>query len=319
MIETNRLIAGNNVKVLKKFPENCIDLVLTSPPYDNVRSYKGKILNTPHNGYSFPFEPLAKQLYRVLKPGAVIVWVVDDGTDNNGSRTGTSFKQCLYFKEIGFNIHDVMFYEKNGSSFPSKTRYYHNIEYVFILSKDKPKTINLINDRYNRWAGQSNWGKSTNRSGGDDLKETKSHVTPDFGVRFQTWRYNTGKGFTTKDEIASNHPAIFPEDLARDHILSWSNVGDVVLDPFIGSGTTAKMALLHRRQWIGIDINEDYIEDIAKPRMKEYEGTLDLLNEYSDKVIIESMRQEVKRKAIQRQDEEELNVENTTSELFEIE
>jgi DNA modification methylase len=314
-MKTNSILCGNNVDVLKTFPDSCIDLTVTSCPYDDMRNYKGKVSGTNYNGYSFPFESLAKELYRVTKDGGVVVWVVNDGTDKNGSKTGTSFRQALYFKEIGFNIHDTMFYEKNGCSFPSKNRYYQTVEYMFVFSKGKPKTVRLIDDRKNLWAGFSSWGTQTNRSNGDELKEVKSHVTPDYGARFQIWRYNTGKGFTTKDDIAFKHPAIMPEELARDHILSWSNVGDVVLDPFIGSGTTAKMALLHRRCYIGIDINQEYV-DLANERLSLYKTESFMEDQYDDNAFIASLRNKVKEKEVIKIDNEPKENKSSLSDLF---
>lgn len=311
-MKNDEIILGNNVDILKKFPDECIDLTVTSPPYDNLREYKGKVKGNNYNKYSFPFEELAKHLYRVTKRGGVVVWVVNDGT-SNGSKTGNSLRQCLYFKECGFNIHDYMFYEKNGCNFPSTNRYYQIIEFMFILSKGKPKTVNLINDRLNKWAGCSNWGKKTSRSGSDELKEEKTHITPDYGVRFNIWRYNTGKGFSTKDNEAFKHPAIYPEELARDHILSWSNVGDVVLDPFIGSGTTAKMAMIHKRKYIGIDFNEDFVK-LSKERVAKYKSII--LNEnYSDDIFINSLREKKKMDTIK--NEKYIPEENTIKELFE--
>lgn len=297
-MEINKIICGNNVEVLKTFPEECIDLTITSPPYDLMRNYKGKVSSIDYNGYSFPFENLAKELFRVTKKGGVVVWVVNDGTDKNGSKTGNSLRQALFFKECGFNIHDYMFYEKNGCNFPATNRYYPIIEFMFVFSKGKPKTIRLIKDRKNNWAGFTNWGKKTSRSNKDELTVDKSYVTPDYGVRFNVWRFNTGKGFSTKDNIAFQHPAIFPENLARDHILSWSNVGDVVLDPFIGSGTTAKMAILHKRNYIGIDINQEYIK-ITNERITNI-GLIE--SNYSDENFINSLIEKDKQTTIKKQD-----------------
>lgn len=295
-MKLNQIISGNNIDILKTFPDECIDLTVTSPPYDLLRNYKGKVSTVDINGYSFPFENLAKELYRVTKDGGVVVWVVNDGMVD-GSKSGNSLKQCLFFKECGFKIHDYMFYEKNGCNFPSTNRYYQVIEFMFILSKGKPKTVRLIKDRKNNWAGFGNWGKKTSRSNSDELKENKSHITPDFGARFNIWRFNTGKGFSTKDEIAFKHPAIFPEELARDHILSWSNIGDTVLDPFLGSGTTIKMAKKHKRNYIGIEINAEYVE-IAKERV---ENIGDFDNAYSDEIFIQSIIEKDKQKDIKQQ------------------
>lgn len=280
MIEEHfgKILLGNNVDSCKKLPDACIDLVVTSPPYDDIRNYDKKLeIKNDYNGYSFPFEDLAKELWRVMKPGGTIVWVVGDGTENN-SETGTSFRQALYFKQLGFNLHDTMIYEKNGCSFPSTNRYYQVFEYMFIITKGKPKTVNLLKDRKNIWAGVGSWGKKTSRGKDDALVETEGHVTPEYGARFNIWRYNTGKGFSTKDDEAFEHPAIFPEKLAEDHILSWSNKDDVVLDPFMGSGTTGKMAAIHGRKWIGMDLNQKYI-DIAESRIKKHDTSINELFE----------------------------------------
>jgi site-specific DNA-methyltransferase (adenine-specific) len=251
----NKIIWDDSEKALKKFPNNYIDLTITSPPYDDIREYKGYHFDnlTLHN--------IIVELYRITKVGGIIVWVVGDSTIN-GSESGTSFRQALKFMEIGFKLHDTMIYEKNTSSFPAKrngNRYTQIFEYMFIFSKDKPKTANLICDKPNKWAGHTNWGKNTNRLKSGELKETTDiKPVPDFSPRNNIWKYNIGKGFNSSDKESHQHPAIFPEQLAEDHILSWSNEGDIVLDPFSGSGTTCKMAKKNKRNYIGIDISEEY-------------------------------------------------------------
>ena len=245
------------VEGLKLLKDESIDLTVTSPPYDNLRKY---------NGYSFDFEPVAKELYRVTKLGGVVVWVVGDATIN-GSETGTSFRQALYFKECGFNLHDTMIYEKSGCSLPSPNRYLQHFEFMFVFSKGKPKTYNLICDRENRF---ERWGKTKKvreKDGSFTIRETKPFNK--YGRRYNIWKYVTGgQGNTATDSIAHRHPAIFPEQLARDHIISWSNEGDIVLDPFSGSGTTHKMALLNNRRFIGFEISQEYI-DIETQRLKD--------------------------------------------------
>jgi site-specific DNA-methyltransferase (adenine-specific) len=244
------ILCGECAAVMATFPAESIDLTVTSPPYDNLRRY---------NGYSFPFEDIAKQLFRVTKQGGVVVWVVGDATVD-GSETGTSFKQALYFKEIGFNLHDTMIYEKNGASYPSgvkSVRYSNVFEFMFVLAKGNSCVHNLIKDKPNRWAGTSTFGERTNRQPDGTLRSSGRRTVGDFGYRDNIWRVNTGKGFGG-DSISMQHPASFPEYLARDHILSWSNPGDVILDPMCGSGTTLKMALLNNRKAIGIDISDEY-------------------------------------------------------------
>lgn len=257
-MKINEIHLGDNVELIKELADNYVDLTVTSPPYDNMRLY---------NGYSFDFESIAKELYRVTKEGGVVVWVVGDKTEK-GSESGTSFKQALYFKEIGFNLHDTMIYEKDSISFPERSRYYQIFEYMFILTKGKPKTVNLITDRKNKWYNGKKHIKGHYRnSEGEKIRHNKQNLLKQYGVRFNIWRISNGHQKSTLDKIAFKHPAIFPEKLAQDHILSWSNEGDIVLDPFMGSGTTAKMALLNKRNYIGFEISQEYI-DIANERIK---------------------------------------------------
>lgn len=247
---------GDCLEVMKQISDKSVDLTVTSPPYDNLRTY---------NGYSFNFEGIAKELYRVTKDGGVVVWVVGDATVN-GSETGTSFRQALYFKEIGFNLHDTMIYQKNNFSNPSSTRYHQIFEFMFVFSKGKPKTFNPIKDRKNVCAGQSNWGVNKTRQKDGSFKEQPKKIVSEYGMRYNIWEFMTSKGFANNDSFAYKHPAIFPDKVAYDHIISWSNVGDTVLDCFLGSGTTGKVAKQLNRQFIGIEISQEYL-DIAKRRI----------------------------------------------------
>lgn len=267
----NQIILGDSVEILKEIESDTIDLILTSPPYDNLRSYSGKINKgkTFDEHFSFPFTEMANQLFRIVKDGGVVVWVVNDQIVNGGE-SGNSFRQALYFKEIGFKIYDTMIYHKNGAPFPETGRYSQVFEYMFVFVKGKkPNTVNLIKDKPNRWAGSSPYGKRTARKHDGELKDTdSSFVVSEFGTRYNVWYINNGSGFSAKDKEAYQHPAIFPESLAEDHILSWTKEGDLVLDPMVGSGTTAKMAKLNKRNFIGIDINQEYV-DIAKQRISK--------------------------------------------------
>lgn len=256
----NKILTGESSEIMEEFPENSIDLTITSCPYDNIRDYKG---------YSFPFSKIAQQLFRTTKKGGVVVWVVGDAVINK-SESGTSFKQALYFMSLGFFLHDTMIYEKNGPSFPARrdsNRYSQVFEYMFVFSKlAPPKTAHLLCDRENRWAGFTTFGKASYRNKAGELIKRDIKPIPQFSPRFNIWKYNTGKGYSTKDAIAFGHPAIFPEKLVEDHLLTWSEEGDIVLDPFSGSGTTAKIALLNKRNFIGIDVCEEY-NAIAKQRI----------------------------------------------------
>ena len=259
---SHKIICGNSAIVLPKFKKNSIDLIVTSPPYDHLRSsktYKAE----------FNFEQIAQELYRTLKPGGIIVWVIGDATIN-GSETGTSFRQALYFKEIGFNLHDTMIYEKNRSPFPEHTRYYNIFEFMFIFSKGKPTTINLLKDRKNRWP-EGSWGNKTSYSRDGNKVVHEKFQSEEYGVRFNIWRYNVGHGFTTKDEI--NHPAKFPEKLANDHIRSWSNEEDIILDPFVESGTTSIECERLKRNSIGIDLAQEYCQSTYDRLLKAVKQT----------------------------------------------
>lgn len=430
----NKIWNEDCLVTMKKIPNNFIDIVICSPPYDSIRNYEG---------YSFNFENTAKELYRIMKPGGVIVWVVGDSVINGGESL-TSFKQALYFQFLGFLMHDTMIYEKNGTSFPARrdgNRYSQIFEYVFILVKPqiikpnilrtdsrfskedaawlaaaidgegcfrisphrkeakgcfranimvgnnskefiskcfeitnmgnvycypngkfnewqvgsnnaskiaaeiypyliikkeqakvlmkfqtilknkhqtgkgskltkkekeertnlynmmkslnqqeindsgipepdlkiticgKPKTAKLICDKENRWAGFKSFGKLTMRTKKGELIEREMKPVPQFSSRNNIWRYNTGKGYTTKDEIAFLHPAIMPEELVKDHLLSWSNEFDICYDPFGGVGTTAKMCILNNRNWIMSEISEEYCQ-IAEKRINQYKNIL---------------------------------------------
>ncbi len=357
----NQILHGDSVEKLRELPDNSIDMVVTSPPYDDIRYYSEEFTEafdrtvddydgdeklfqkelrtfrqekikqklSENNGYSFPFEQIADELHRVLTPGGTVVWVVGDAVVN-GSESGSSFRQALYFKQIGFNIHDTMIYEKNGTSFPARrdgNRYSQIFEYMFVFTKGKPASAKLICDKPNKWTGWSSFdnkfdfesikksyteqekselfkllkkalksmgysetqdgvgiesddfdvtlvdysklgiGISTMRGKDGKLKNRIQKPVPEFSPRNNIWKYNTGKSFSSKDAIAFEHPAIYPEALAEDHILSWTQEGDVVLDPFVGSGTTTKMAHLHNRNWIGFDISEEYA-GLARRRME---------------------------------------------------
>lgn len=261
MIEVNKIYNESNIDTCHNhIGDDCVDLVVTSPPYDDIRNY---------NGYSFDFEGLVKELYRILKPGGVVVWVVGDATVN-GSESGTSFRQALYFMECGFKLHDTMIYEKNSSSFPARPdskRYTQIFEYMFVFTKGKIRDdIKLICDKPNKWAGHTNWGKLTHYDkDGKVERDGKIKPVPEFSIRTNIWKYNTS---CEKDK--TGHPAIFPEQLAIDHILSWSNEGDLVYDPFMGSGTTAKACLMTNRNYIGSEISEEYYKIILE-RLNTYE------------------------------------------------
>lgn len=259
-MELNKIYNIDCVQGMNQLSDNCIDLTVTSPPYDNLRKY---------NGFSWDFEATAKELFRITKPGGVVVWVVGDATIK-GSESGTSFKQALFFKECGFNLHDTMIYEKHNPVPNARTRYQNSFEYMFIFSKGKPKTVNLLEEpRRNECNDKRTYRKKKfNREQDGAFARERDYFVKESVPRRNIWTYKVGLYNSTQDKIAFQHPAIFPEQLAQDHILSWSNPGDIVFDPFIGSGTTAKMAILNGRKYIGFEISEEYCE-IANKRIEE--------------------------------------------------
>jgi DNA modification methylase len=266
----NKISLGNSIELMKSIEDNTIDLTVTSPPYDNLRTYKGKIKDDVKfdDHFSFPFVQMAKELFRITKDGGIVVWVVNDQIVNGGE-SGNSFRQAIKFQEIGFKIYDTMIYHKNGAPFPETGRYSQVFEYMFVLLKGKkPNTVNIIKDKENRWAGHSNFGKRSMRTKDGEIKEGENFSVAEYGSRYNVWYINNGAGWTTKDKYAYDHPAMFPESLAEDHILSWSNENDIVFDPMVGSGTTAKMAKINNRNFIGFDINSEYV-DIANRRIEE--------------------------------------------------
>lgn len=252
----NYIDCCDNVQGLKTLPDNSIDLTVTSPPYDNLRSY---------NGFTWDCDALIKELYRVTKPGGVVVWVVSDATIK-GSETGTSFRQALAFKDAGFNLHDTMIWRKSGALYPETTRYYPNFEYMFVFSKGRPRVVHLIEDRRNTHAGVLIGGTTRLPDGTIRKKSAVKNDTgrrvKEYGVRLNVWDVTEVKNNRT------GHPAPFPERLVKDHIISWSNPGDVVLDPFMGSGTTAVACLNTGRNYIGFELSEEYCE-IARKRIDE--------------------------------------------------
>jgi site-specific DNA-methyltransferase (adenine-specific) len=243
-----------------KMQNNFLDLVITSPPYDDLRTY---------HGYSFDFENVAKELYRIIKSGGVIIWVVADQT-KNGSETGTSFKQALYFKEIGFNLHDTMIYKKKRIVPLTHNRYEQGFEYMFVFSKGKPKTFNpiMIDCIY---AGTKTWGKrSFHKTKSSGLIQGDKKIVKQKKQKDNVWEF-----LNAKDNVYK-HPAPFPEELVHNHIISWSNEGDLIYDCFLGSGTTAKMSIINNRNYIGSEISIQYFNN-AIERIKNQTNQIKLL------------------------------------------
>lgn len=248
-MEINKIYNENHLVTMGNMPDEFIDLTVTSPPYDKLRDYEG---------YDFDFEKCANELWRVTKKGGVVVWVVGDETIN-GSETGTSFKQAIYFMSCGFRLHDTMIYQKRNFSHPERNRYHSVFEYMFVFSKDKPKTFNPIFDRKNLTAGEiGNKGVNTFTLRNGEKSERKKNLTKDFGMRHNVWLGNT-RGQEDMC-IKLQQPGMMPRWIARDHIKSWSNRGDLVYDPCGGSGTTVQEAEKLGRKWIMSEISDKYTQ-----------------------------------------------------------
>lgn len=269
MIELNKIYNESNLDTCKRIPDGFVDLIVTSPPYDSLRFYDKNC-----EGWTWDsFIKLSWEIGRVLKEGGVLVWVVGDAVID-GSESGNSFRQALQFIRVGLNLHDTMIYQKNSSSFPAKPdskRYSQIFEYMFIFTKGKIRQdITLLCDKKNKWAGHTSWGECTmyDKEGKVDTGK-KIKPVPEFSLRNNIWTYTTA---CEKDK--TGHPAVFPEQLVIDHIKSWTNEGDVVYDPFMGSGTTAKGCILTNRKYIGSEISPEYYKIILERLniVEKYDG-----------------------------------------------
>ena len=265
-MEVNKIYNENCIDTMAKMPDGFVDLTVTSPPYDNLRSYTGEMVWN-----EVIWKAVIERLYKITKEGGVVVWVVGDATVK-GSESGTSFRQALYFKDVGFNLHDTMIYSKASQPRQNGARYEQQFEYMFVFSKGSTKIKNIIKER------SKNAGKSirrTCRDNGKDILRRSNSVVSEYKTKGNVWFYGTKKNSTS-------HPAVFPEQLANDHIVSWSNEGNLVYDPFMGSGTTAKMAILNKRNYIGSEISKEYCEIAEKRIYKITEANEKLVEELED-------------------------------------
>ena len=257
-MEVNKTYNENCLDTMARMEDNFIDLTVTSPPYDNLRMYKG---------FTMDWQKTINELYRVTKQGGVVVWVVGDSTQK-GSSTGTSFRQALFAKECGFNLHDTLIYQKSTPPL-THNRYEQNFEYTFVWSKGKPNTFNGLREPREYKDTRKNKAFGRNKDNSVDFGYSTQDKTR---LKRNVWKYFAGGG--ANDKTASKHPAIFPEQLAQDHVLSWSNEKDLVYDCFMGSGTTAKMSILNNRNYIGSEISKEYCDIIHsrlmnKPKNKQ--------------------------------------------------
>lgn len=269
-IENSKLYCDDCLDIMKDIPENSIDLTITSPPYDDLRTFNNSSV------WSFKiFKKIANELFKITKDGGIIVWIVGDVT-MKGSESGSSFKQALYFKEIGFSLYDTMIYSTHKK--PNKhRRYAQKFEYMFIFCKgSRVNTFNPILEECltkGKKVGTLNYRNKD----GKRLKKDDRLICNKFKTKGNIWHYKTGLNCTTKDKIAFEHPAIFPDQLALDHIKSWSNENDIIFDPLMGSGTVGKMAMILKRRFIGIEKDKKYFE-IAYKRIKESQKQMKLFD-----------------------------------------
>ncbi len=256
-----KFLVGDAVEILGSWETPCIDLTVTSPPCDNLCNC---------NGCEFDPKSMLSAILHVTRPGGVCVWVV--GERINGGRSLTSFEHAFIGRDVGWTVHDVMIHQKRNTPFMRSNGYTNCYELMIVFASGKPGTFNPIMEPTRR----NGWETAVHSKGPDAVNRKRPVRLRKETVRTNIWQSAVGLGGTTTDRVAFEHPAVMPERLAEDHILSWSNPGDTVLDPMCGSGTTCKMAAIHRRDWIGIDVSERYI-DIARQRLPDPQMPVDAL------------------------------------------
>jgi site-specific DNA-methyltransferase (adenine-specific) len=261
-VPENRIACCDCLDGMARLSDECIPFTLTSPPYDDLRTYDGLA--------KWDFMAVARELYRITVPGGVVVWIVQEQIID-GSESGATSRQRLAFADIGFRLHHTMVMGKQSGYQFSDKRYGRPLEYAFILSKRAPRYFCPIRDKRNRWAGQTR--NKSNRNPDGTFDRPGQWTTRPYGVRGSIWFYTTGKHHSAKEAYAFDHPALMPEQMAEDHIMSWTKMGDIVFDPFAGAGTSLKMALLNHRRYLGFEINPRFVE-IAKRRLREAEAKM---------------------------------------------
>lgn len=254
MINVEGIHEGECSKVMSGWPADCIDMVLTSPPYADLLNYRG---------FKFDLAAIARQLFRVLKDGGVMVWVIGDKTVDY-SRQMIPYTHAFGLRDAGFCIYDVMIYSKPAGRYMNRYRYPNVYEHMIVASKGKPKTFNPIMVKTKK-PGDSRNTTILHRDA-DNNRTLGYRTTAEERPHDNIWKYSPG--FGAVDRYAFEHPAVFPEKLARDQIISWSNPNDIVLDPMCGSGTTLKMARVYGRRYAGIDVAPEYLE-IVRRRLRE--------------------------------------------------
>jgi site-specific DNA-methyltransferase (adenine-specific) len=250
----NQILCTDCVAGMQQLPDCCIPLTVTSPPYDDLRTY---------GGHTFDFEAVAGELWRITMNGGIVVWVVGEQV-KKGTETGTAARQKLHFMDLGFRC-STMIMVTSRVRFPQRGRYPSVFDYAFVLTKGRPRHFHAICDKKNKYVGEKFRWKLRERDG-RIVKREHCHdkYVGVFGSRMNVWFYHVGYMKTTTDKDAYGHPALMPEKMAEDFIISFSRPGDLILDPFSGAGTTSKMAMLNGRRYLGMEICENYASDSRK-------------------------------------------------------
>ena len=288
-IELNTILSIRAEEGLKHLKDESIDIVITSPPYDNIRNYNNDDTNVENNS-EFDIDIIINELYRVLKKGGVVIWVVADQTDK-ASESTTSFHQAINFNKKGFKLYDTMIFEKQNPTPKTHKRYEQSFEYIFMFTKGKPKAANIIVEK-SKHSGKQRYNHTYRHDENDKLSpQHKGGEVSEYKIKNNIFKYVVGKNEKYADIVKRNHPAKFPIELVRDQLLSWSNEGDTVLDPFSGSGTTAIVAILTNRNYIGFEKNKKYVEssnryiDIVKDKIKNNDESIRNFNKDLSNII----------------------------------
>lgn len=255
----NTILHGDSAEVMQSFPDKCIPLTVTSPPYAKMRLYGG------HDYTWETFKSVATQLVRITMEGGVICWVVRNQIVKERENLQAEKEKLFFADDLGLWPHQTIIGAPKGVPLPQSRRYASNFDYVYVFSKGHPRIVNIIRDRRNSRFGDLKSNRLIRESNGSErLACGGEYAIAKWGFRSNLWSYSTGGNHTATDRISAKHPARMGEPLAEDLIISFSKPGDLVFDPFAGAGTSLKMALLNQRQWLGVEIFDEYVELIEK-------------------------------------------------------
>ena len=273
--KTNVIHTGNCTDILSQYPDDFFDLTIFSPPYDDIRNY---------HGYTLDMNSLGNELFRTTKEGGIVIMITQDQT-KNFKKSLTSFRTIIdWCDNIGWKLFECVIYKKDGRPgvFWEK-RFRVDHEYIPIFFKgDKPKYFNKDSVKVPcKYKGRI-LNSFLERVGDKSVRSKKQMIVPDTKCRGTIWFFNRDLNLNLKRK----HPAVFPDQLPYDFIQVFTEKGDIVLDPMIGSGTTAVMAKLLERNYVGIDISKEYC-DIAKERVKTLETNV--VNDF-DKLLVDNKK-----------------------------